>query len=323
MAEEALNQEQEQHQEPIIEETPQEFTGAIPSFLQNLEEEQETETETESETETQTESETESETETETETEEEGEPISSVSDLIESQEWDQEWFNGLKVPIKVNGQPAEATFQDLINSYQTQEAATQRLEEAKSKAQEANQQIAQERESLKADLGTAAGLVHLAEQLFNQDISEANLAKLRDENPEQYLIEKDRFAERRQALETVKQQLKSNVQKALQPAAPTAEDFKKARESLIKEVPDLANEEECQRLAKHLVERGYKEEEIANNVDHRLFRDAYKAMLYDELQSKAEPTKKKVASIPRMMKPGPQKQRDDKPKDAAEVLYGK
>jgi hypothetical protein len=231
-------------------------------------------------------------------------PISSVSELIEHMEADPEWFNSLKVPVKVDGKPAEATLTDLVASYQIQEAAKHRLEEAKAKSQEAHQQIAKQQEAIKAELGAAAGLVHLAEQLFQQDLGQANLAKLREEDPDKYLIEKDRLTERRNALEQVKQALKQNVEKAFQPKGPDPEEFASARDALIKEVPALAEEGERNRLAKALLARGYTEEEIAGTTDYRLFRDAYKAMLYDETQAKTDAAKKKVAKVPKVLKPG-------------------
>src|SRR5690606_8155953 len=59
---------------------------------------------------------------------------SSLQELIEANEWDPEWVNALKVSVKVDGKPGEATVKDLVDSYQMRQAAEHRLEEAKAKA---------------------------------------------------------------------------------------------------------------------------------------------------------------------------------------------
>lgn len=320
MAEQAApNQEQTEQHEPAPE--------AGFSFLESLYPSADAENEGEESTES-AEAETTAETEAETgEQSSEGEAseevVSTLSQLLEQQEWDEEWFHGLKVPVKVDGTPAEATMKELVASYQIQQAAQHRLEEAKSQAQAIKQEAAQERDSLRADLGTAAGLVQLAETLFAKDISEANLAKLREENPEQYLIEKDRFAERRQALETVKAQLRANVQKAFeqQPTAP--ETFEKERQTLIQKAPELAEQDARMELAQYLIGQGFSQEELGSVADHRLFLLAHKARLHDATKEKVDTARKKVATIPKVMKPGAAQQKaPQKPKDAASILYG-
>lgn len=250
----------------------------------------------------------------------EGEQIASISQLMEHEEWDPEWFDSLKVPVKVDGQPAEATFKDLVASYQIQEAAKHRLDDAKAQAQALKQEAAQGRETLKTELGTAAGLVQLAEQLFHQDIS--NLQKLKEEDPQAYLVEKDRLSERRQALDQVKQNLKQSLQTAFDQQKPSAEVIESERQALIEKHPELEGDDARADLARYCRDQGFTQEEIGSQPDHRLFSLAHKAHLYDQLQAKAKTAKQKVAKIPKVMKPGSQKKKPEPPKDAASILYG-
>lgn len=311
---EALNQEQEAPESPAQERgfslLASELFGS--NYKGEVKETPEPEPERESEPsseveETETPEETTEGEEVEEPSEEETEePISSLSDLIEHQEWDPEWVDNLKVPVKVDGKPAEATLKDLRDSYQIQEAAKHRLDEAKVKAQEANQQIAQERESLKAELGAAVGLVRMAEQLFGQD--ESALEKLGEEHgygSDEYHAAKHDLDKRKAALEQVKGQLRDNVLKAVreQNQKPTDEDFAQAQQALLQRVPALEKQEERARLADY-VSRSFTEEELAANTDPRLYELAWKAMLYDETKAKTNAAKKKVAKVPKVLKPG-------------------
>ena len=88
--------------------------------------------------------------------------ISSVTELVEHLEADTEWFNNLKMPITVNGKPAEATLQQMVDSYQTQEAAQDRLEDAKQKASALRTEATEARDTAKQEAGVAAGMVLLA-----------------------------------------------------------------------------------------------------------------------------------------------------------------
>lgn len=251
---------------------------------------------------------------------EEEDVVTSLSDLLEQQEWDEEWFQSLKVPVKVDGKSAEATLKDLVDSYQIQEAAEHRLNEAKSKAQATNQELAQQREQAKTELGTAAALVQIAEQLFTQD--KANLDKLKEEDPDRYLIEKDAFSEKMNALSQVKHHVRQNLQQALN-QQPDPKVFETERQALIQKAPSLDSEDARSQLADYLLKQEFTEQELSSVPDHRLFVLAHKAMLYDQSQAKTETAKKKVAKIPRVMKPGPKKSAEpEKPKDAASILYG-
>ena len=100
----------------------------------------------------------------------EGESIATVSELIEHLEADPEWFNGLKVEVKVNGKSTDVSLQDMVASYQTQEAANDRLAMAKEEATNLRQEATQLRDSVKEEVGVAASLVLVAKQALSQDM---------------------------------------------------------------------------------------------------------------------------------------------------------
>jgi hypothetical protein len=58
----------------------------------------------------------------------------------------------------------------------------------------------------------------------------------------------------------------------------------------------------------YLLGQGYGPDEIGNTLDHRAFIVAEKARLWDESQGKVQLTKKRIQSVPRVMKPGARKE---------------
>ena len=267
--------------------------------------------------------------------EEEAETITSFSQLVEHQEWDPEWAKTLTATTVVDGETKEVPITDLVASYQTLDAAEKRLDDAKSKSQLVNQELATQTEQVKGQLAQADGLIQLAEKLFGLDASEANLAALREqEDQTAYLVAKDQLAERRKAIDAVKTQAAMLFQAAAQQInAPMSDDEKQSliaeeQTKLLERIPEWKDEETHQKEASELVayltdSYAYTQEQIGDAIDHRLFDMARKAMLYDRQQANVQAAKKKVVTIPKVMKPGTKASESEGPKDAAEILYGK
>jgi len=113
-------------------------------------------------------------------------PISSIEQLIEANEYDPEWFEGLKIPVKVNGEVSEATLADLRKSYQIQQAAEDRLAEAKEKSRAANQALEARQSEINAGLNVLATLIQEAETRLQKDYSKVNWDKLREDDPAEW-----------------------------------------------------------------------------------------------------------------------------------------
>jgi len=260
------------------------------------------------------------------------EVISSLSQLIEHEEWDPEWVDNLKVPVKVNGVQSEATMKDLVASYQMKEASVQRLEDAKAKAHTIAQEAEQEREKAKTSLVEAAGLITLAERMFSLEAAEANLAGLRESDPVAYLAAKDGLSERRKAIDAVKAEAAKafqQAQMAMSNDEPDQEMLREEQTKLRASVPDWSDDERWKAdsadIFQYLVGDGYgfTAEQVGSAIDHRLFLLARKAMLYDRQQASVQTARKKVLTIPKVMKPGGgQQENKSAPKDHASVLYG-
>lgn len=247
----------------------------------------------------------------------------SFADLAEQLEGGEASLFDLRVPVKVDGLPAEATLKDLVNSYQMQEAAENRLSSAKAKAQELTSEAQQQADAAKQQVGTAAGLVQLAEQLFLSDVKQANLAELREKDPQKYLVEKDRLTERRRVIDAAKQQIGQQLIQYMN-TGPTQEQIAEQNAKLIEKMPALADEKAANQLYEYITKtHEFTDEEIQAFPDHRLYVLAEKARLYDELETKAAARAKTAQSKPmKVLKPGKPAKPVEK-LDRASILYGK
>ncbi len=288
-----------------------------------------------------------------------GETISSFSELVEHMNWDADWANQLTMTTKVDGEESTATIAEMRDSFQTQEAASKRLDDAKTKVQEGYATLNTVGELVKKQLVQSVGLMKAAEQLFGLDAAETNLAALREAGDDAaYLVAKDTLAEQRKSLDAVKSEAVKALESAFdQRDAPLTEERRAElvaveRTKLVERIPSWQGEKNKENSVKEATELfdylttpvdethpqayGFTEEQVRNALgssegvapmDHRFVDMARKAMLYDRQQVKVQAAKKTVVRIPlKVTKPGGGgvDATDKKaPRDAAEVLYGR
>lgn len=242
-----------------------------------------------------------------------GEAISTVEELIAHQEWDPEWFNSLEVPVKVDGKPAAASMRDLVASYQMNAAADKRLEDAKAKATAQTKELAEKSEQIDQQIVAAAKLMETAEKLLDADESAVDWTALRTEDPAEYSAKKAEFADRRKAIDEAKRETVNAYQsvtderKAEQTEA-MKKRLEKEHELLLEKLPEWRDQPtakaERTKLSDYLMNQGFTKEDVMGASDHRLILLARKAMLYDDGKSKVAAAKKKVAKVPKVMRPG-------------------
>lgn len=239
--------------------------------------------------------------------------ISSVDELIAQQEWDAEWFNSLSVPVKIDGEVAKAKISDMVASYQTQEAANKRLVEAKEKAKVQNQALAEKGEQLKSQFAAVAGILEQSEKLLTADIAKIDWEALRQQDPAEWSAKRQDFAERKAQIDQLKAGAVAEYQKHNHLSKAEQDESKRAvllqeHERLLEKIPAWKDakvrETETKKVSNYLLNQGLSQEEIAEASDHRLVNLAYKAMLFDESMAKVDTAKKKVVTIPKMMKSG-------------------
>lgn len=255
------------------------------------------------------------------------------STLEEGQELGEDWLNGLKVPVKVNGEAVDATFKDLVDGFQMREASERRLAEAKAKAKEITESVSEQAAAVDAQFATAAELIKNAEAFLTDDIANANLAELREKDPAEYAAKHADFTKRRERIEFIKREAVDAYQKGVaqqqRVAQQKREELRQVEQArLLESLPDWKDEakakSEKKELVQYLLSEGFEEQDIMSAIDHRLIMMARKAMLYDKGKSRSEAMKKKVAKVPKVIKPGAKQpgKKPERPTDPASILYG-
>lgn len=254
-----------------------------------------------------------------------GDEVASVGELIATMEADPEWFQGLQVDVKVNGQTSQVPFRDLVASYQTNQAAEAKLEQAKTKSQEAQQAFQQRNAALEAQFATAGQIITEAEKVLLADMEAIDWKTLHEEDPAAWSAEKVKFNERKSQLAQLKQALVQQYQQGAlqrqqelqgQQQEHVAAEIEALNEQMPKVSADWGNPQTLPaakaRLSDYLLRSGFTQDDINNAYDHRLLIMAEKARLHDEAKVKVDVTKKRIRKVPKVMKPGA-------PKDAGQA----
>jgi len=191
------------------------------------------------------------------------------------------------VTVKVDGKEQEVTLREALNGYsrtadysrKTMELAEQR------KAMAAEFQAVQEERQQYAQLLTA-----LSQQLQAQQPQEPNWEKLYNEDPLEYVRQKDLYRERQEKLVAAQIEMQRVTQVQEQEAKRALADYVNAEKAKLFEViPQWKNEEvylaERGKLREYGNQLGFSDEELSQAYDHRAVTALYKAMKYDQMMA--------------------------------------
>lgn len=213
------------------------------------------------------------------------------------------------VTVKIDGKEVEIPLSELKNGYQRQADYTRKTMEASAerKAADAERQAAvQERTTY------AQNLMRMQAQLEGalQEQQNIDWGRLIQEDPQQYLAQKHLLEQRQAALQqnyAAQQQLSQQMQ------AEQAQQFqahlKAQHEELLAKLPEWKDEAkakaETTAIREYLANAGFPEQDINSVADAKVVVIARKAMLYDQMISKAQAAQKKVANAPaKVERPG-------------------
>lgn len=271
--------------------------------VDEVEEEEPEETE-ESDEEPDGESDEESE-EAELETEEQ--PIATLEELAEALE-DENLLDTLQTQIKVDGKVESVTLTELKAGYQKDADYRRKTGELAENRRHFEEQYSNAKQQVEAQLVQTGKIMELLEGAFLPQLDEAEMAHLRVNNPAEWAARKQDHADKAQYIQQVKQhaaqlyeqntQQKSELQMQQQ-----AQIVERAREELLTRIPDW-NDDLKGNIDTYLTgEYGYTNDDLAQVVDPRLVDLARKAWLYDNQTQTVEVAKKKVKSLPKVVKP--------------------
>ena len=209
--------------------------------------------------------------------------------------------------VKVDGEEKQVTSEELVKSYQLEQAAQKRMQEASQTRKQAEaeaQQLAQQREQY------AQALQMLEAQLTQvQEPSKEYWEKLYQEDPLEWTRQRDAYRDRKEHLAKVQQE-QQRVQQEHQQQMLQAHQQKLVQEQnrLLERIPEWRDEEratrEKQAIISYAQRLGYTEQELAVASDSRAIEALRKAYLYDELMAKRPEAQKKVKKAPKAVKAG-------------------
>jgi hypothetical protein len=233
-------------------------------------------------------------------------------DSEEQQEEGEEVQETPRYKVKVAGEEAEVTLDELINGYQREADYTKKT-----------QAIAEARKSLETEKASVeqakqlrdqyAQRLTMIEQMLAQQPQE-NLEVLKETDPIGYAVKVAEQSQREKQLQAVQaeryriaQQQQAEQQEYL--ASHVANEAGK----LAQVIPEFADPQKGEAVRKEIrtfaKSIGWTDQELASVYDSRAVTTLYKAMQYDKLMANRSQVNKKVSEAPKMLKPGVSTQR--------------
>ena len=253
------------------------------------------------------------------------------TDAIEALDFGGKDFKNLTANITIDGETKPVAIADLIKSYQIGEASEKRLREADEIKDRARQTLDAQNEQWKTNIEILPQVADLLAQEKVLDLHVQSLELIWKEDPAEYAA---RFADIQKArgeIEQRKQQFGSQiVQRNEQIKAAQIVERKKVVDveynKLLTEKPELTDQKRWKQWSKDLMtyatSNGFEEAEVRQVVNHKMLLILDKARRWDEAQANISTTRKQPVVARKPLKPGAASDRQSRPKDAAEILYG-
>jgi hypothetical protein len=210
--------------------------------------------------------------------------------------------------VKIDGEEKQVKADELVKSYQLEQAAQKRMQEAAEirKNSEAEMQaLAQQREQYAQALEQLQSRLASAEQKPQEYWD-----NLYQSDPMEYMRQRDAYRENQanvQAIQAEQQRIQQEQQ--ADAMRQHQELLKGEQERLLQALPewndpDVANREKQAIITYAQRNLGFSEEELAQTADSRAVLALRKAYLYDELMAKKPEVQKKVKKAPKVTRSG-------------------
>jgi len=209
--------------------------------------------------------------------------------------------------VKIDGEERQVTSEELVKSYQLEQAAQSRMQEAATTRKQAEleaQALLQQRQQY------AQALAQVQAQLTAvQEPTKEQWDKLYQDDPLEWTRQRDAYRERRESVAKVQAEQNRMAQEHHQHALQTHQQkLAQEQQRMLERIPEWKDEEiamrEKQAVINYAQRIGYTEQELSNASDSRAIEALRKAYLYDELMAKRPEAQKKVRKAPKAVKSG-------------------
>lgn len=239
----------------------------------------------------------------------------SLEELAEALETEPDQLAlSLKVKTKIDGETSEATLKDLLKSYQLEGTLNKRLEAVANERKEFEAARQNEVQALQAKYQEVGDMLSAAERMVFNEYQSIDWTDLKENDPTEYLIQQQNLQERYSKINQVKGQMEQERQQEFQKQQEKQQQdvvqyVNTQREAVFKFLPEWRDEKaqkaELGSLREYLKGTyGVTDQQMDNTLDHVSWVNAYKAMKYDQMHSKADPKAKQLRNKPKFVPPG-------------------
>ena len=224
--------------------------------------------------------------------------------------------------VKVAGEDVDVSADELIAGYQrggdyTQK--TQALAADRKTVEGERQQFAAAQQELHQMREHLAGRLQMAEEMLQAGAGEPepNWDQLREDDPMEYMLQRDRFRDRQEQQRQITQEREA-LQAQQQAAAQQqwAQHLQNEQAALLERIPEWTDDnvakEEKSAVITYAQRAGFTEQELAQASDSRAIAIMRKAMLFDALQDATPKAKAKTKKAPKMVRAGKPKSKAEK-----------
>ena len=210
--------------------------------------------------------------------------------------------------VKIDGEEKNVTADELVKSYQLEQAAQKRMQEAAEIRKNSEVEVAalaQQREQY------AQALQSLEAQLSSaEEKPQEYWDNLYSEDPMEYMRQREAYRDRKEATEKVKaEQVRVQEERQQEFVQQHQAHLANEQEKLLEALPDWKDPDVAAKEKQAIISYaqrnlGFSEAELAATSDSRAVLALRKAYLYDELMAKKPVAEKKVKKAPKVTKSG-------------------
>lgn len=239
----------------------------------------------------------------------EGDPIRTFDDLAKALEKSTEELEStLTAKVKINGKWEEVTLAEMRAGYQKDAAFRQNQQQLAEEKKAWHAEAQQRTQAIEAQLMNATHVLNAVESLVIKPLDQAEMQHLRATNPAEWAA---RIQEHNAQVAYVGQLKNAAQQSIAQRQQQLTEEQMQQRAQLLERerealerIPGWGNELKAEIESYLTGQYGYTNDDLTHVVDHRLVDIVRKANLYDKMQAQGDLAKKKVANVPKLVKPG-------------------
>lgn len=203
--------------------------------------------------------------------------------------------------VKVGGEELQVTLDEALKGYQRDADYRKKT-----------MSLSEERKAFEAERAKLSELITGVDEFIKRETDDVDWEALRDENPSEFIRRKEELDKAKSLKEKALQEQQAQYQKMVQ------ENSTKLLEEMGGD--DWTQEQrntDMKLVADYLKDNGFKDEEMSQIVDYRMWKVLISAAKADKYQKTQTKVKESVRKAPKSVKPGRQMQPNERKRQAA------